>query len=437
MSFVADYFGGIINRGSWGWLTHRNIDTATILICQLSNGFRVASYTFLRENERKQKLKSSIRCVEELTYTGINSRVLLAVCIEILPGQAQLALYTPTNSQVLRYIELNKADLNVCCMTSLDEHLCDKTIFNQFDGCLALATTSGSVLLMDVNAKQIITNRSTNVVLPDTEVQRNDIYCITSVNRLDTKLTQCRQQNAHLAFELKLPVTAFNGVSSLLPLELISGFAAGMQDGRICVYDLRTLDLVVQLRMPVDHSPSPVVGLCCIEPPDDPQPCFYIISIYDQGEGLMASLHSINYRRSSALSLDKGNFDVRDFLSASPRIRITLDSGNCSMISCITVSTLALSGDYGTILTAISWRSHKDNRNKLVLFDINQWYKDEMPSHPLPDDKLDYLCGFHFSGQHVGLSMQIDTSSIIPFISMQRHDDYYYPKALSFGESRP
>ncbi|XP_064538769.1 protein ELYS homolog [Drosophila montana] len=435
-SIAADYIGGIINDGSWGWLTRQHADAATILICQLSNGYRVASYTFLRENERKIRQRSSIRCVQELFPTGIGRRILLAVCIEILPGKTQLAIYTPTNSQVLRYIDLNAAGISARSMTFLNERLCASTILSQFDGCLALGTDAGTVLLMDVNANQAIANRSTNVVLPDSEVQRCDLRCVSvrdaaALERLDAKMRRCRQQEIHVALEFDMPVAARPAITSMIPLPLISGFAAGMQDGRICAYDLRRLQLVAQLRMPADQQAAPVVGLCCIEPPDDPQPCFYICSVYNPGDHLMASLHSLNYRR-SALSVENCDFDLRDFQSATTRIRLALDNGNCSLMSCGTASTFALSGDYGTILTAISWHSHTDNRNKLILFDINQWYKDEMPSSPRPDEKLDYLCGFVFSGQYAALSMQLDSRSIIPFISMQRHDDYYYPKALSF-----
>ncbi|XP_030569574.1 protein ELYS homolog [Drosophila novamexicana] len=435
-SIAADYIGGIINDGSWGWLTRQHADAATILICQLSNGYRVASYTFLRENERKIRQRSSIRCVQELFPTGIGRRILLAVCIELVPGRTQLAIYTPTNSQVLRYIDLNAAGISTRSMTFLNERLCASTILRQFDGCLALGTDAGTVLLLDVNASQAIANRSTNVVLPDSEVQRSDLMCVSvrdaaALERLDGKLRRCRQQDVHVALEFDMPVPARNAITSLIPLPLISGFAAGLHDGRICAYDLRRLQLVAQLRMPADQQPAPVVGLCCIEPPDDPQPCFYICSVYNSGDHLMASLHSLNYRR-SALSVENCDFDMRDFQSATTRIRLALDNGSCSLMSCGTASTFALSGDYGTILTAISWHSHTDNRNKLILFDINQWYKDEMPSSPRPDEKLDYLCGFVFSGQYAALSMQLDSRSIIPFISMQRHDDYYYPKALSF-----
>lgn len=435
-TYAADYIGGIINRGRWGWITRRKVDTASILVCQLSNGYRIASYTFMLENERKQKLKCSIRCVEELLVAGVGNRVLLAVCIEDVQGRTQLAIYTPTNSQVLRYIDLNKAEIKVSCMTFLDERLCSKSRFQQFDGCLALGTTAGYVHLMDVNAKQIVTKIGENLGLKDNEVERRDINCIKALSRLDPNLIRCRQEDIHLAFDVKIPTLTPSPISKLLPLELVYGFVAGMQDGRVCVFDLRSMQTVAQLRRPDEHLPSPVVGLCHIEPPDDPQPCYYICAVYDQGDRLIASLHSFNYRRPNSLSLDNGEFALRDFQAATTRIRLALDNESCSFISCTTASTFALSGEYGTVLTAITWRSHKDNRIKLVIFDINQWYKDEMPTQPRPHEDLNYLCGFIFNGHHAGVAFHLETNSIIPFISMQRHDAYYFPKALSFGKSR-
>ncbi|TDG40519.1 hypothetical protein AWZ03_013053, partial [Drosophila navojoa] len=423
----SDYIGGIINRGNWGWMSRRDVDTASITIYQLSNGYPIASYTFLSE----QNLKCSISCVEELTVPGLGNRVLLAVCIEVLQGGTQLALFSPTNSQVLRYIDLNNAEINVTCMAFLDEHICAKSKFHQFDGCLAMGTTAGNVHLMDVNASQIVAKMGVNLCLYDNEVEHRDIHCIKSLSQLDQNLIRCRQEDIHLAFDVKIPTLTPSPISKLMPMKLVYGFVAGMQDGRVCVYDLRSMQPVAQIRRPDEHLPSPVVGLCYIVPPDDPQPCYYICAVYDQGDELISAMHSFNYRRPSPVSLDNGEFALRDFQAATTRIRISLDTESCSFIGCTTASTFA-SGEHGTVLTAITWRSQMDNRIKLVIFDINQWYKEEMPTHPNPQEDLNYLCGFILSGQHVGLALQLDTDSIIPFISLQCHDAYYFPKALSF-----
>jgi len=99
-----------------------------------------------------------------------------------------------------------------------------------------------------------------------------------------------------------------------------------------------------------------------------------------------------------------------------------------------TVSTFSFSRDNENLLTAISWHSHKDSKNKFILFDINQWYKDELPSHHRKE-KPHYLCGYILSGLHTGLSLQLDASSVIHFISQQRHDEHFYPNSLSFGKS--
>lgn len=85
------------------------------------------------------------------------------------------------------------------------------------------------------------------------------------------------------------------GIRCLISIGLVAGFAAGLNDGRILIYDLANFQLITALRPP---KPSlefgAVARLCVIMPPDDPKPCFYICAMY-QGLSLSMLLHSVNY----------------------------------------------------------------------------------------------------------------------------------------------
>ncbi|XP_034119622.2 protein ELYS homolog [Drosophila albomicans] len=442
----ADYIGGIINGGKWGWLTRRHATDSTLLICALAGGGLVASHTFWRENEKSAtgaEERCSIRCVEELfPEQALHDRVLLAVCLELGQHKTDVAIYTPTDSQVLRYIELHPLGIAVRCMSFLSKTNCVLSLANNYDGCLALGTESGVVLLLDVMAKQVIESGSQDIIYPAQKQLLRVPVCLRRVQDLtwetvNALIKECRSEDTHMLIQLELanhksPVTS--SICSLLPLEFMSGFAAGLEDGRILLYDLNQKTVLSQLRLPSNEPSASVEKLCYILPPDDPKPVFYIFAVYNQGgEQLLSTVHAINFKRRMSLD-NRQNFLLRDFQLAAPRLRLLLDASASTMINCTTVSSYPTEdANNGTLLTVICWHSYKDQKNKFIVFDVNQWYKDEMPSQPASrHEHPHYLCGYLLSGLPMGLAFQLDPSSVVHFASLQRHDAHFYPNALSF-----
>lgn len=116
------------------------------------------------------------------------------------------------------------------------------------------------------------------------------------------------------------------------------------------------------------------------------------------------------------------------------RNKQVFDTGKCSIIGCTTASTFSFAGDNGTLLAIISWHSDVERRNKLVLFDINQWYKDEMPPGVRAREVPHYLAGYVLSGLPKGLALQLRSNTIMHFISLHRFDEHFYPESLTFGK---
>ncbi|KAH8284278.1 hypothetical protein KR044_008206, partial [Drosophila immigrans] len=430
----ADYIGGIINGGKWGWLTRRRgaDSDSSLLICWLTSGELVALHTFGRGN----KEKCSIRCVEELLPEAPgNERVLLAVCLES-NHRTNVAIYTPSSSQVLRYIELQSLGSPVRCMSYFGKSTCILSALHDFDGCLAVGLEAGRVLLIDLNVEEIIERRERNIFRPDKELLRAQVHVgqmpqmtRETVNEL---LPECRLDDTHLAIDLALAGTS--SICCLLPLECITGFAAGLQDGGILIYNLNVNCVIATLRLPANEPAVSVERLCCILPPDDPKPSFYICAVYKQADQqLMATLHVLNFRRCVPMA-NKQNYLLRDFQCASPRLRLLLDEKPSSLLGCCSLASYedAKQGSR-TLLTVISWHSHSEAKNKFIVFDINQWYRDELPSQPSRcHERPNYLCGFVLSGLYTGLALHMDASSIVHFVSLPRHDAHFYPNALSF-----
>lgn len=125
---------------------------------------------------------------------------------------------------------------------------------------------------------------------------------------------------------------------------------------------------------------------------------------------------------------------MQRFYSTSVRNHQILDSGHCSVMNCSTASTFSFAGDNGTLLAILAWHSHAQRQNKLVLFDMNQWYKDEMPECVRPYEKPHYLAGYILSGLPTGLALLLRPTSILHFVALHRYEEHFYPESLTFGK---
>lgn len=426
--FTADYIGGIINNGEWGWMRCQTLEETTLLICSLATGDRIAHYTFWRDNQNPRGERCSIVCVAEL-FPGKNERRLLAVCLalEDLPG-TQVAIFSPVGNQVLRYIDLDGFKSSVCTMNFINRRCCGKTALEELDGCLVLGTDSGALLLLDLNAQQTLhCSNNSNINRPDNEVLRAEVLRgflddQRNWNFVRDMVRRARDLDMHLAVEVQLQsVPKGVAITSLLPIEAICLFAIGLEDGLIIIYDLKRCQVVTQLLPPANEPPAMVESLCCVLPLDDPKSSIYICAVYNSpGSHLNTALHSIIYQQ------QEGGTQLKDFQSAHTRLHLLLDEAPSRMICCSTIH------NGGSLLIALGWHSPEQNKNKLVLLDINQWYSEGLPSHAT--QKTNYLCGYVLSGLPTGLALQLDEKSVMYFQGFQHHDEHYFPNALSFGK---
>lgn len=421
-------------------MTCHNVKETTLLICSLSTGDRIAHYTFWRENQKSARERCSIRSVTEL-YPGENEQRLFAVCLEMedISSTQLLAIFSPVGSQVLRYIELDGLNTEVSTINFVSRSVCGNTALQELDGCLVLGTKSGVLLLLDLNASQTLfgPSRSNNIKRRDdevlrTEILRTEIEGERNWNFVRGMLKRARDLDMHLALEIRLKGIGDASITSLLPIEAICGFAIGLDDGLVVVYDLCNCYIVTQLQPPPNEPPALVESLCCVLPLDDPKPCLYICAVYNHSETqLSASLHSLIYHNIEGSKL-------RNFQAGQTHIRLLLDGVQCRVICCSTILTSPLEGDSNaSLLIAIGWHSPQQAKNKLVLFDINQWYSKGMPSAARSvhsPEKHNYLCGFILSGLHSGLALQLDEKSVMYFNGVQHQEEHFFPNALSFGK---
>ncbi|XP_070136349.1 protein ELYS homolog isoform X2 [Drosophila bipectinata] len=435
----AEHIGGYLRGGKWGWVTCKYSNEATMLVCATATGESVARHTFWSEDRPGQEdVRCSIQAVEEMFPGQVDVPSLVAISLEVWSAgnsrpqqcsaaRTQLIIYSVAFDQVLRRFDLDS--FYCSALVFLDDRLCQGTHLSRFDGCLAVASEEGLVLLLDINCKHLLQTRNRCIrgseADPSAEVFR--LPCVGSVMRIDSLLDECRSRDAHLAVEVDV---ARIGIRCLASIRFAPGFAAGLEDGTILIYDLVDFHLTTVLRAPPERDVS-VERICCILPPDDPKPCFYVCAMYLSSDRLSLQLHSVSYRRSHMTSDGEG-YRFQGFHSSLLRNQQVFDQGKCSIIGCTTASTFSFAGDNGTLLAILSWHSHAERRNKLVLFDINQWYKDEMPPSVRHRETPHYLAGYILSGLPKGLALELRPNTILHFISLHRFDEHFYPESLTF-----
>lgn len=84
-------------------------------------------------------------------------------------------------------------------------------------------------------------------------------------------------------------------------------------------------------------------------------------------------------------------------------------------------------------MCALSWYAESEEKNKLLIFDLNQWYKEEMPFMLNVNGSANYLASYTFGESQCALQSYINPSMIAHFNSMQRFEEHFYPNSLSFG----
>lgn len=126
---------------------------------------------------------------------------------------------------------------------------------------------------------------------------------------------------------------------------------------------------------------------------------------------------------------------MQTFQACSVRLQLPLEATESTALACQAVSSVSTNGeDDANCLCAISWLSNLEGKNKLIIFDLNQWYKEEMPFLIEYGKQPNYLAGYVLSGECCGLQTLLNPNNIAHFNSMQRFEEHFYPNSLSFGK---
>lgn len=150
--------------------------------------------------------------------------------------------------------------------------------------------------------------------------------------------------------------------------------AVGLEDGLLVLFNLNDLN-ALHLAYPPEPS-SPIVKLTYLEPADDPRPCVYIWAFHTNDENFpFAVMHSVSF---NTKTYQDGENIYEKFQWCRPDLTIPIHEKGSTPVSCQSVTKIVVEEDDEQFsLCLMAWRNQ--NSSFILVFDLNQWYKEQMP----------------------------------------------------------
>lgn len=83
------------------------------------------------------------------------------------------------------------------------------------------------------------------------------------------------------------------------------------------------------------------------------------------------------------------------------------------------------------ILNILAWTNTSKTVTNILIFDLNQWYREEMPSFGDWREYPSYITTFSLT-ESTTRDVMLNEQSVFPFNSIQRPEEHFYPNSLSF-----
>ncbi|XP_013140150.1 PREDICTED: protein ELYS-like isoform X2 [Papilio polytes] len=468
-------FGGILRDTKLGWLALG----PKFCVVDLRSGLKVAARTF---GAGVSNSRISVSNVIELPTPLTENSHQLVISLDYDNGMGMICVLHVNGSQLLHSIHTDVV------VTKLA--ICDATPdgpFAAFDNIVAAGTKRGEILIFDLNRASLIkalkdiSQGYEHLVLNEENAANIKFLPLKDLHKLEEQRDLALENKDHLGFILNEDST-FDGqyifhnpdgsvrmkakrdhirVTSLQYIPEIASLAVGFNFGAFQLWNLLTLDLEFTSQVNVECLPVTHFGFQ--EPCDDPKAFCYlwvvfsVIDRFEEEEFPLAVLYSLSYQGKRILSESK--YLYQDFSSATIRFQIELNGseqsnsligGRC--ISCHTYSISSPLGEEGEDsmlnISQLVWEcwgevgeggevEHSAHYG-MMLFDLDQWYKDQMPAtYPLESSAfMSVLRPAGGAGAGAGaaaLDARLVPASLAPYSHATRLEEHFYPNSLQYN----
>lgn len=237
-------------------------------------------------------------------------------------------------------------------------------------------------------------------------------------------IADSRHSTSKSYFSIQLEVLNDSGaVLSILCMPNLFTMAIGLNDGRMVLYDLADLQ-PFHLAYP-PNSRAPLTHMTFIEPTDDPRCAVYVWALHSSSDGAIAVMHSLMFG-------SKINGTYEDFKTCGVRLTMPMFLKDTFPVCCRTITKILAQDDEDVLtLNLIAWTAPQRKKSHVMIFDLNQWYKEEMPNLGDWRSALKYAAVFELDNC-TSLDAIINESSLYPFSSILRPEEHFYPNSLAF-----
>ncbi|CAH0729544.1 unnamed protein product, partial [Brenthis ino] len=458
--------GGILRDTKYGWLALG----PKFCVVDLRSGLKIAARTFGGGISSRITVTSVVELPTPLTE---NSQQLI-ISLECDDTTSLIYVFHINGSQLLRCIQTNVVvtELAVCDALPNGPLMC-------FDGLVMAGTRRGEVLVFDLNraillqALKDVSQGYEHLVRGENNVANLIFLPFKAIHKIESQRDLAVENDDHLAILLNedsfldgqyifrnpdgtvrmkakqshIRVT----VAQYIPQ--LGSLAVGFNFGAFQIWNLLNLELEFTSQVNVECLPVTHFGFQ--EPCDDPRAFCYlwvvfsVIDRFEEEEFPLAVMYSLTYQGKRMLTETKCLY--QKFSMATIRFQIELSAmedaqligGRC--ISCHTYSISSTLGEEGedTMLNLcqLIWECWGNNPNLptqhgMLLFDLDQWYKDQMPAtYHLENNAFMSVsrCPEVSSGTCLTLDIRLDPTSVSPYSHATRLEEHFYPNSLQYN----
>ncbi|XP_055317176.1 protein ELYS homolog [Sitodiplosis mosellana] len=409
-----EFLGGVIRGGQLAWIAVGS----NVEVLSTRTGHRVAGHSFDE--------KSIVTCVAEVTANDISS-CLLIIAVQRVPIGGLLYLFSVQGSRIVHCIGVVDK-ITSCCFIS--DAACKRGCLKTFNGCAAVGTDAGEVFLVDLNLNRcretISRQKPFNPNSDDTSCKL--LSAPIDEDEVRVHIKQTRLENINLGIRLDFSVVEQpSPISSILSMPQMQMIVIGLENGLLALFNLCDLN-ALHLAYPPEID-SPLLKMTFLEPADDPRPCVYIWAFHANKNNFpFAVMHSVSF---TSKTYQDGENIYETFQWCRPDLTIPIHERESTPISCQSVTKIVSDEeDEQYSLCLLAWTNRMSSF--VLVFDLNQWYKEQMPRMCDWRDYPSYLAPFPVEIGDAPLDIWLNPKSVVTFNSIQRPEEHFYPTSLSF-----
>nr|XP_022908101.1 protein ELYS [Onthophagus taurus] len=439
-------FGGILSDNKYAWY----VNGSRLQVVDVRRGKTIAGWCF---GSIVKDSTTKVVCIAEIPILSRETPVLV-VGLEYLSTGGTICVFDVLTSKVVRALQLKEKISSLHVIDGGKDLLPLQGPLRSFDGVIGVGCVGGGILLIDLCRHSIEEEQDRDEV----DTCRIEELTCKDLPHLEYHKQKLRS-GVHLAINLNSSTNYINkhrrgpdmAITSLCYCPQLASLIVGYSFGAWQLWELLTMKCVYT--SPTYDKNIPVSHFAIQEPSDDPKPVCYIWAIYSCYKEILttyplAVLYSVNY----TIKEFHDGYGVlyQDFESCMVRYQMELGFNSSNKTSpetnILRLTTYKSNGsklpspdnpEDSLSICYMAWNIYGTDgvQSYIGLFDLNQWYKAQMPAYT-DNDSANYLsvvCVTDLIGNSdFVLDVTIDEGSVKQFLGVQKPEEHYYTSALSY-----